>query len=257
MIIPRVIPCLLLRGDGLVKGVKFKNHKYVGDPINAVRIFNEKEVDELLFLDITATGESRIPPLPLIEKIADECCMPFGVGGGIRTVEEIRQILFSGAEKVCITTAAVKNPQLIEQAAGQFGSQSIVVGLEVKKNLFGKLVLTTNCSSQKTSLDPVGFAREMEKRGAGELVVNSVDRDGTMEGFDVDLIRAISGAVNIPVIACGGAGSLEHVVEAFSKGDASAVSAGSLFVFHGPKRAVLINYPDRATLEHRLRPISG
>jgi len=257
MIIPRVIPCLLLRGDGLVKGVKFKNHKYVGDPINAVRIFNEKEVDELLFLDISATGESRIPLLPVIEKIADECCMPFGVGGGIRTVEEIRQILYAGAEKVCITTAAVKNPNLIEEAAGQFGSQSIVVGLEVKKNLFGKYMLTTNCSTQKTSLDPVTFAREVERRGAGELVINSVDRDGTMEGFDVELIRAVATAVTIPVIACGGAGSMQDIVEAFSKGDASAASAGSLFVFHGPKRAVLINYPDRATLEHHLSPFSG
>ena len=214
-------------------------------------------MDELLFLDITASGESRIPPLPLIEKIAYECCMPFGVGGGIRTVDEIRQILYAGAEKVCITTAAVKNPQLIEDAAGQYGCQSIVVGIEVKRNLFGKFVITTNCGTQKTSLDPVSFAREMEKRGAGELVVNSVDRDGTMEGYDVALIRSISDAVNIPVIACGGAGSMNHVVEAFAKGDASAVSAGSLFVFHGPKRAVLINYPDRATLEHHLIPFSG
>ncbi|MCB0323578.1 MAG: imidazole glycerol phosphate synthase subunit HisF [Bdellovibrionales bacterium] len=250
--LPRVIPCLLLKGDGLVKGVRFKDHKYVGDPINAVRIFNEKEVDELLFLDVTASSEGRIPPIPLIEKLADECFMPFGVGGGIKTVEQCREVLYAGAEKVCITTAALDDPALIERAAGMFGSQSVLVGLEVRKSLFGGYRLSGNSGKRVVKRDPVEFAKEMESRGAGELLVTSVDCDGTMRGYDLRLVEEISSAVSIPVIACGGAGAVDDIQRVLSQGGASAASAGSLFVFHGPKRAVLITFPERQILEERL-----
>lgn len=249
MLIPRVIPCLLLRGLGLVKGTRFKDHKYIGDPINAVRIFNEKEADELIFLDITATPEGRTPPLDLIEKIADECFMPFGVGGGITRVEQVREILHGGAEKVVVNTGAAENPGLVRAIAERFGSQSVVVSVDVKRTLLGRYVVYTRCGRQSTGRDPVEYARSMEAAGAGELLVNSMDRDGTLEGYDLELVRRVAEAVSIPVIASGGAGRLGHFREALTEGRASAAAAGAMFVFHGPKRAVLIDYPDREDLE--------
>lgn len=242
MNIPRIIPCLLLKGDGLVKGVKFKNHTYLGDPLNAVKIFNDKEVHELIFLDITASSEKRLPRLDLIQQIADECYMPFGVGGGVKTVEEIRKILENGAEKVVINSAAVENPDLIREAASVFGSQSIVVSIDVKKTLFNGEKVLTHSGRKKTKLKPVEWAKKMEIMGAGELLLTSIDHDGAMEGYNLDLIHRLSSSVNIPVIASGGAGNLTHLKKAVEKG-ASAVSAGSMFVFTGKHRAVLINYP--------------
>lgn len=249
MLIPRVIPCLLLKDKGLVKTVKFKDPKYIGDPINAVRIFNEKEVDELIFLDITATREKRKPSIPVISQISDECFMPLAFGGGIKTIEDIKAVLNAGAEKVSINTEAINNPELIAEAADIFGSQSITISVDVKKKLFGKYEIYTESGTKHTGLDPVYFVKNMEKMGAGEILINSIDRDGTMQGYDIEIIKKISEAVNIPVIACGGAGGLNDFSDAFNKGGASAVAAGSFFVFYGKRRAVLINYPDRGDLE--------
>jgi cyclase len=237
-----------------VKGTRFKAHKYVGDPINAVRIFNDKEVDELLFLDITATEEDRIPPLELVQTIADQCLMPFGVGGGIKTVEHARQILARGAEKVCISTAAVRDPTLISEIASRFGSQSVVVSIDVKQSLFNKIRVRTHCGKRGTNFHPVEFAQIAEQFGAGEILLNDIDRDGTMQGYNNSLISDVASAVSIPVIACGGAGTYKDLAVPLRQGGASAVAAGSLFVFHGRRRAVLINYP---SIEERLALVQG
>lgn len=252
MLKTRVIPCLLLKNEGLVKTVKFKNPKYVGDPLNAVKIFNEKEVDELIFLDIGATIENRKPPVKLISQIATECFMPFCYGGGVSSVEDIAELFKLGVEKVAINTQAVENPSLIKRAADLFGSQSIVVSIDVKKNLFGKYRVFTHGGKKGSKLDPVEFAVQMQEIGAGELLVNSIDRDGTMTGYDLTLIKKVSEAVTVPVIACGGASDLDDFADAVKKGGASAVSAGSMFVFQGQYRSVLITYPAINELERKL-----
>jgi cyclase len=242
MVRTRVIPCLLLQGPGLVKTVRFKAPKYLGDPINVVRIFNDKEVDELVLLDIGATAEKRGPAYDRLEKIAAQCFMPLCYGGGIREIADLAKLFTLGIEKAAINAAAVSNPGLVRAAADRFGSQSILVSIDVKRGLFGGEQVVTHNGRRKTGLDPVRFAVEMEKQGAGELLLNSVDRDGTMTGYDLELIRRVSQAVSIPVIACGGAGRAEDLAAAVRNG-ASAAAAGSLFVFQMPHRAVLINYP--------------
>lgn len=249
MLKARVIPCLLLKNKGLVKTVQFKEPRYVGDPINAVWIFNQKEVDELIFLDIMATKESNKPSIELISKISDECFMPLTVGGGIRSVEDIKELLNAGAEKVSINTYAVENPSFIKEASDVFGSQSIVVSIDAKRHKKGLYEVFTHRGTRPAGIDPVSLAVQMEGMGAGEILINSIDREGTMEGYDIQLIREVSDAVNIPVIACGGAGKLEDFADAINVGHASAVAAGSFFVFHGRRRAVLINFPTREELE--------
>lgn len=251
MIRPRVIPALLLKGEGLVKTVKFKAPKYLGDPINIVRIFNDKEVDELVFLDITATNERRRPPFDMLAKITGECFMPLGYGGGIRLLEDVKTLLGLGIEKVILNTAAVELPELVTKAAEYAGSQAVVISMDVKRGLLGKYEVFTRSGTKATGLDPVRHAQEMERRGAGELFVNSIDRDGTMQGYDLDLIRRVAEAVCIPVIACGGAGNLQHLAEAIRAG-ASAAAAGSMFVFQGPLRGVLISYPSQEELKQAL-----
>lgn len=201
---PRIIPVLLLRGEGLVKGKKFRDYVYLGDPINAVHIFDEKEVDELIFLDITATREGRLPRLDYIAGIADECYMPFAVGGGIRSVEQMRAILQAGAEKVSINTAAVENPALISEAADRFGSQSVVVAIDVRKGWGSSYRVYTHSGATKTALDPVQWAKDAAERGAGEILLTSIDHDGTMAGYDIALLQSVSREVTVPVIACGG-----------------------------------------------------
>ncbi|OGV35023.1 MAG: imidazole glycerol phosphate synthase subunit HisF [Lentisphaerae bacterium GWF2_45_14] len=243
MLRPRIFPTLLLSGQGLVKGVKFKNYKYVGDPLNAVKIFNDKKVDELMFLDISATREGKKISPELVSRIADECFMPFGVGGGIESAEEARDILSAGAEKVSVNTAAVKNPALIGKIADIFGRQSVVVSIDVKANWLGRQKVVVCSGKKMTSLNPVEWAVEVEKMGAGEILLNSVDRDGTMSGYDLKLVRSVVDAVHIPVIACGGAGSLKDLSDGIHIGGAQAVTAGSFFVFHGRRRGVLINFP--------------
>jgi len=249
MFSPRVIPCLLLRNLGLVKTVKFKNPTYLGDPINIVKIFNDKEVDELMFLDIMATVENKRPPFKLLEKVASEAFMPLGYGGGIRTLEDIKTILGLGIEKVIINSYAVENPAFIRQAADFAGSSSVVVSMDVKKNRWGKYEVFTHSGRKATGLDPVKFAVEMANIGAGELFLNSIDRDGTMQGYDLALTTRVASAVNIPVVACGGAHTVQDLEAAVKQGGASAAGAGSMFVFQGPHRAVLISYPTSQELK--------
>jgi cyclase len=248
---PRVIPVLLLRGDGLVKGVKFRSHQYVGDPINAVKIFNEKEVDELVFLDISATRQRRIPKLDVIQKIADECYMPFAVGGGVSTIEQMREIIHAGAEKLVINTAAVDQPDLIERAADRFGSQAVIVSIDARRRRWGRsgYEALTRSGRQRVRQDPVSLAQRAETLGAGEILLTSIDRDGTTSGYELELVSDVAAAVSVPVIACGGAGTLDDMVTVVEKADATAVAAGSLFVFYGRRRAVLINYPTLPELD--------
>ena len=247
---PRIIPVLLLHNQGLVKSIKFKDYRYIGDPINAVKIFNDMRADELVFLDITASKEKRKISLDFVRKVGDECNMPFAVGGGIRTIDDIRGILNSGAEKVVINTFAVENPDFIKQASEEFGSSTIVVCMDIKKKYFGSDVVWTYSGSKATTYDPVEYAKFMASKGAGELIVQSIEHDGMMKGYNLDLISKISGSVTIPVVACSGAGTIRHLGLAVSEANASAVAAGSLFVFHGPRRAVLINYPTHKELLH-------
>lgn len=248
MLRTRVIPCLLLKGRGLVKTTRFEDPKYLGDPINIVKIFNDKEVDELILLDITATAENRRPPFDLLAKITSECFMPLGYGGGVRHLEDIRTILKLGVEKIAVNSYAVENPLFIKEAADQAGSQSIVVSIDAKINRLGEYEACTHSGKKPTGLHPVKLAVEMEKQGAGELLLNSIDRDGTMQGYDLELVRQVSRAVNIPVVACGGAATVQHLAEAVRQGGASAAAAGSMFVFQGPHRAVLISYPSSLEL---------
>ncbi len=255
MIQARVIPALLLKGQGLVKTIKFKNPKYLGDPINVVRIFNDKEVDELVLLDITATPEKRGPHFEMLKNIASEAFIPLAYGGGIRTMDDVRTLLGIGIEKLILNTSAVENPALVHEIADHAGSQAVVVSMDVKKNFLGKYEIFTHCGQKKTGLDPVKHAVEMEKMGAGEIFVNSIDRDGMMQGYDIELVKKIADAVSVPVVACGGAGNLDHVAEVIKQGHASAAAAGSIFVFQGPLRGVLISYPAYHELKKLLETI--
>jgi len=248
----RVIPVLLLKNGGLVKTTNFERPVYVGDPINAVRIFNEKEVDELVFLDIAATQSACEPNYELLRALAAEAFMPFGYGGGIWNIEQVKRLLSLGIEKVIINTAAMENPDFVEQCARVAGSSSVVVSIDVKKSWFGRNSIRVAGGKFRMIGEPHKIAVEMERRGAGEIFLNSIDRDGTGRGYDVGLIAEVSKAVGVPVVACGGAGSLAHMREAVEAG-ASAVAAGSMFVFHGPHRAVLISYPEHDVMEKILR----
>ena len=243
MLRTRVIPSLLLQDRQLVKTVKFRNPTYVGDPINAVKIFNDKEVDELLLLDIGASRDRRGPAFDAIREIAGECFMPVGYGGGISSVEQMRQVLMAGVEKVVVNSLALRYPLLVAAGVREFGSSSVMVSIDVKRRMWGRYEVYGDGGTRGTGLAPVEYARRMADLGVGEILLNSIDRDGTFQGFDLGLIRRIADAVDIPVIACGGAGSIEHFREAIVDGHASAVSAASMFVFHGRHRAVLISYP--------------
>jgi len=242
----RVMPCLLLQHSKLVKTVKFKDPAYIGDPVNAVEIYNEKEVDELIFLDIMATREKSPPQLRTVFEIATECFMPFTYGGGVRSLDDIAKILKTGVEKVAINSHAVEEPSFIKRAADQFGSQAIVVSMDAKRKS-REYEVVTHGGTRATGIDPVSHARRMEEMGAGEVLLTSIDRDGTMEGYDLDLIRKVSDAVNVPLVACGGAGSVEDMARAVAAG-ASAVAAGSLVVYQGKNRGVLINFPSQQEL---------
>ncbi|MFH1263136.1 MAG: AglZ/HisF2 family acetamidino modification protein [Pseudomonadota bacterium] len=249
---PRVIPALLLRGQGLVKTVRFKDPTYVGDPINTVRIFNDKEVDEIVVLDTTATIEKRPPRFDLIREIAGECFMPMAYGGGVRTLQDAVSILHNGSEKVVINSAASEDPLLVRTLAKVAGSQSVVVSIDVKQSFLGKYEVYSHGGRKKTGRDPVKWAQEVEGQGAGEIFLTSIDRDGLMQGYDLELIQRVCKAVSVPVIACGGAGNLAHLQEALQLGGASAVAAGSMFVFQGKHRAVLITYPSPDELDSLL-----
>ena len=245
---PRVIPILLLHKNALHKSIAFKQHKYIGDPINAIRIFNDLRADELVFLDIDASRENRTIDPGFVRILGEETNMPFAVGGGIRTIQQIREIIHAGAEKVIINTAAAENPEFIRQAADTFGSSTICVCMDVKKTLFGTLRTWTKNGSRSTNHSPVSFAQLMQEMGAGEIIVQSIPKDGTMDGYDLSLIKSISEAVEIPVVALGGAGNIQHLQDAHSQAYAGGLAAGSMFIYQGTKRGVLINYPDRKTL---------
>jgi cyclase len=250
MLRPRIIPCLLVQNKGLVKTVNFSKPKYVGDPINAVRIFNEKEVDELIVVDIDATVNKREPDYVMIKNLAAECRMPLCYGGGVKTVDQFQRIVSLGVEKVAISSAAVDNEKLISDAAAQVGSQSVVVVMDVKKRgLLGHYELFTHNGTKPTGLNPVEFAIKAQKRGAGEIVINSIDRDGIMKGYDTELVKKIRNVVNVPMTVLGGAGSYDDISKMVKEFGIIGAAAGSLFVFKGIYRAVLISYPNSSEKE--------
>lgn len=247
MLRPRIIPCLLVHEGGLVKTVRFGDPKYVGDPINAVRIFNEKQVDELVVADIDASVRGAEPDYGMIANLAAECRMPLCYAGGVKTPEQVERIIALGVEKVGLSSGAIDNPDLIAEAAGRMGSQSIVAVLDVRKTgLLKHYELVTHNGTCRTGLKPVEFAKRAESLGAGEILINSVDRDGTMQGYDLNLVEQVRDAVRVPITILGGAGSLADIEAAVRTVGTIGASAGSLFVFKGKYRAVLINYPARA-----------
>ncbi len=243
MLRTRVIPALLLRDESLVKTVRFGKFTYVGDPCNTVRIFNELEVDELVFLDITATREGRAPNLALLADIASECFMPLGYGGGIRTLEDAQAILRIGFEKVIVNSHAINNPRFITELAEHFGSQAVIASIDVKRNVLGHAHVVSRSGTQQTGRDPVTWAREMESRGAGEILLTAIDREGTWAGFDTGLVQAVAASVRIPVIAHGGAGSVADIGNVVASACASAVALGSMVVFQKKGMGVLVNFP--------------
>lgn len=245
----RVIPCLLLKGESLVKTVKFKNYKYIGDPINTVRIFNELEVDELVFLDITASRENRKPNFKILEIIANECFMPLAYGGGLNNFDDIKNIFNIGFEKVVINSAAFQDADLISRVAEVYGAQSIIVSIDYRANIFGKNVVYSHSGSEKENKSPIEWALELEKKGAGELLLTSIDQDGTWDGYDLKTIKEIAKSISIPLIASGGAGTLAHLAEAVKKSGASAVAVGSMVVFQKKDMGVLVNFPDKTKLK--------
>lgn len=246
MLYPRIIPCLLVHKKGLVKTVKFKDSKYVGDPINAVKIFNEKEVDEIIVVDIDASRQGKEPDYQMIENLAIECRMPLCYGGGIKTVEQAKRIFSLGVEKIAISSAAIENPNLIAEMAERVGKQSVVVVIDAKKRLLvNKHEIYTHNGLKSTGIDPIEFAKKAEQLGAGEIVINSIDHDGIMSGFDMNLINKIREVISIPLTVMGGAGKLEDIGMVIQQHGIIGVAAGSLFVFKGKFRAVLINYPVR------------
>ena len=255
MLRPRIIPCLLVRDKGLVKTVQFKEHKYIGDPINAVRIFNEKESDELMVIDIDATCDNREPDYKMIENLAAECRMPLCYGGGIKTVEQAQRIFSLGVEKIAISSASISNPGLVSDIARRVGSQSVVVVLDVKKKLFGGYELYTHNGKKGTGKSPFEFASRMEELGAGEIVINSIDQDGMMKGYDMILIEKIRKSMSLPLTVIGGAGSLSDIGKLISNFGVIGASAGSLFVFKGKYKAVLINYPNWAEKDQLINSI--
>lgn len=252
MLRTRVIPCLLLREDGLVKTVRFSAPSYIGDPVNTVRIFNELEVDELTFLDIEASRMNRGPNLQILRDIANECFMPLAYGGGIRTVQDAERIFQIGFEKIVVNSALFDSPTLVSDLAQKFGSQAVIVAIDAKRQALRGYQVASRSATVLHRRDPVDWAREVERLGAGEILLTSVDREGTWKGFDVDLTARVSAAVRIPVIANGGAGSLQDIGEVVKRGGASAVGLGSMVVYQSRGMGVLVNFPDRARLAREI-----
>jgi cyclase len=243
MLRPRIIPCLLVHDKGLVKSIQFKNHKYVGDPINAVRIFNEKEADELMLIDIDATINKIEPNYKMIQNIASECRMPLCYGGGIKNIQQAQKIFSLGVEKIALSSILVENPNIISDLACKVGSQSVVAILDVKKKLFGGYEIYTHNGKNSTGINPINFVEKIENLGAGEIVINSIDQDGTMNGYDLKLVEQIRKSTSLPLTILGGAGSLNHIGNLIQNYGIIGAAAGSLFVFKGVYKAVLINYP--------------
>jgi len=253
MLKTRIIPALLLQNESLVKTVKFNKPGYIGDPINTVRIFNELEVDELVFLDITATNEKRDPNLKILSEIANECFMPLGYGGGINSLDQARNIFSIGFEKIVLNTAAHLNKDLITEIAEIYGNQAVIVSIDVKKNLWGKYEVWSHAGKKNIRKNPVDWAVEVEGLGAGEILLTSIDNEGTWSGFDINLVKKVTDAVSIPVIAQGGAGTIDHIAEVVKKGGASAAGIGSMVVYQQKNMGVLVNFPDKTQLENILK----
>jgi len=244
MLYPRIIPCLLVQNKGLVKTTKFKEPKYVGDPINAVKIFNEKAVDELMVIDIDASAKNREPDYKMIEDIAVECRMPLCYGGGIKNVEQAQRIFNLGVEKIAVSSLAIENPEMVRAISQRVGNQSLVVVIDVKKKILSnKYEIFIYNGTHAVKADPFEFASEIQKLGVGEIVINSIDKDGTMTGYDMNLISKMRDSVSVPLTVLGGAGSLTDIGEVIMEHGIIGTAAGSLFVFKGKYRAVLINYP--------------
>lgn len=252
MLKTRIIPCLQLIGDSLVKTVRFRNPDYIGDPINTVRIFNELQVDELCFLDIRATIEKRRPSVDILQKIADECFMPLSYGGGITDFSSAHEVLSIGFEKIIVNTQLYANPGLITQLAKHFGSQSVMASIDVKKKMWGSHTAYIKDGSEKIDIEVIEFAKRAEDAGAGEILLTSIDREGTWSGFDLEITRKVSEAVRVPVIANGGAGSIQHIADVIKKGHASAACLGSMVVYQQKGMGVLVNFPDKRELEQSL-----
>ncbi|MFC2138726.1 AglZ/HisF2 family acetamidino modification protein [Bacteroidota bacterium] len=252
MLRTRVIPCLQLIDQSLVKTIQFGKYGYIGDPINTVRIFNELEVDELCFLDIRATIQKRTPNLNILSEIANECFMPLSYGGGVKDAETAKKILSIGFEKIILNTSAIENPNLISQIAKHSGNQSIIISIDVKKSFLGSYTVYSHDGTKKTKLEPINWAKQVEDLGAGELLITSMDRDGTWKGYDIDIIKKVTDEVNIPVIANGGAGNVENIEKVIKEGKASAVALGSMVVYQQKDMGVLVNFPDKNILENVL-----
>lgn len=249
MLRTRIIPCLQLLDGSLVKTVKFDKPAYIGDPINTVRIFNELEVDELCLLDIRASLHGHQPDFELLAQIANECFMPLSYGGGINSFEIAQKIFSIGFEKIVLNTALYRNPQLVQQLVAHFGSQAIVASVDVKKNIWGKYAAYINDGTQKINADPISWSQQLEQLGVGELLLTSIDKEGTWHGYDIDITAKMADAVNIPVIANGGAGNIEHIQKAVKNGHASAVALGSMVVYQKQGMGVLVNFPDKHSLK--------
>lgn len=249
MLRTRLIPILLLKDSSLIKTIKFNKYNYIGDPVNTCKIFNEKEVDELIFLDITASAENREPNYKVITDIASECFMPLCYGGGITKIDQVKRILEIGVEKISFNYATVNNPSLITEAAKGFGNQAVVASIDVKKNFWGKYEVVQKRATKTTGISPIVFAKRMESIGAGEILVTSVDREGTWDGYDIELIKQVTDSVNVPVIVNGGAGTLAHLEFAVKNGKASGLALGSMVVYQKKGMGVLINFPSRSEIE--------
>ena len=252
MLSARVIPCLLLHDNALVKSRRYGRLDYVGDPVNVVRIFNELEVDELIFLDILASQDGREPPYELLEQLASECFMPFTYGGGIRSLDIARRVFGIGVEKAAVNSAALRNPGLITDIASAFGSQSVVISIDVKRSRWRGARVASNRARKLTQYEPLAWARRAEELGAGELLLTAIDRDGTWAGLDLELVRHVAGAVRIPVIAHGGVGSFGDIADGVNQGGASGIGVGSLFVYQKKGMGVLVHYPTRSQLDAAL-----
>lgn len=240
---PRLIPVLLLKGGGLYKSVKFKNHNYIGDPINTVRLFNELNTDEIVFMDINASKEERLISLDFVKTVGEEANMPFSVAGGIQSLEDIKNILNAGSEKVILNSIAQRNPEFVRKAAEHFGSSTISVGIDIKKNLWGRESIYYQNGSIKGKHDLQSFCQLMEKMGAGELIIQSVDADGTMKGYHPSVYKEISSQTNIPITALGGSSNLEEMYNLYNETGVTGLAASSIFIYQGIEKGVLINYP--------------
>lgn len=245
----RIIPCLLLHDRKLIKTVRFKKENYIGDPINAIKIFNEKAVDELIIIDIRKSVKGEAPDFGFLKSLADQCFMPVAYGGGLSSIAEIRKVFKIGVEKVVLNSMAYTDPRLVRKAVNIFGAQSIVGAMDVKREVFGKYTVYTRCGKHNTQIDPIVYARYLERIGVGEIFINNITLDGKMTGYDTKLLKAVSSSVRIPVIACGGAGTMEDLLKGIRYGGVNAVAAGSMFVYMGDRKSILINYPDRKAIK--------